>query len=202
MIPDVAGWCRCRHCSGPLQPRSGAGPPVVLARWVQTPRSHRRARAAHPRFRLHRVRPAGGHPLGRWAAVRVYRAGAADRSVRLAAAARHPRRNHRAGKPQQNGRLERFHRTLKAEMASPPASDLRSQFTSIISIAASLSSDAAAARRARPRCRSSDPACGRRAARYIALRRHSTDERDAGESLATSTMYVSRHTPVSWICGC
>lgn len=31
------------------------------------------------------------------------------------------------GKPQQNGRLERFHRTLKAETASPPASDWRAQ---------------------------------------------------------------------------
>ena len=31
------------------------------------------------------------------------------------------------GKPQQNGRLERFHRTLKAETASPPASDCRVQ---------------------------------------------------------------------------
>lgn len=31
------------------------------------------------------------------------------------------------GKPQQNGRLERFHRTLKAEVASPPCADRRSQ---------------------------------------------------------------------------
>ena len=31
------------------------------------------------------------------------------------------------GKPQQNGRQERFHRTLKAETANPPARDLRSQ---------------------------------------------------------------------------
>jgi transposase InsO family protein len=31
------------------------------------------------------------------------------------------------GKPQQNGRLERFHRTLKDETASPPASDCRAQ---------------------------------------------------------------------------
>jgi putative transposase len=31
------------------------------------------------------------------------------------------------GKPQQNGRLERFHRTLKAETASPPESDCRAQ---------------------------------------------------------------------------
>jgi putative transposase len=31
------------------------------------------------------------------------------------------------GKPQQNGRLERLHRTLKAETASPPSSDLRAQ---------------------------------------------------------------------------
>lgn len=31
------------------------------------------------------------------------------------------------GKPQQNGRLERFHRTLKAETASPPSSDRRAQ---------------------------------------------------------------------------
>jgi len=31
------------------------------------------------------------------------------------------------GKPQQNGRLERFHRTLKAETASPPRSDWRAQ---------------------------------------------------------------------------
>lgn len=31
------------------------------------------------------------------------------------------------GKPQQNGRLERFHRTLKAETASPPADDCTAQ---------------------------------------------------------------------------
>jgi putative transposase len=31
------------------------------------------------------------------------------------------------GKPQQNGRLERFHRTLKAETASPPAEDCAAQ---------------------------------------------------------------------------
>jgi putative transposase len=31
------------------------------------------------------------------------------------------------GKPQQNGRLERLHRTLKAETASPPAGDCRAQ---------------------------------------------------------------------------
>jgi len=31
------------------------------------------------------------------------------------------------GKPQQNGRQERFHRTLKAETASPPAADLAAQ---------------------------------------------------------------------------
>jgi transposase InsO family protein len=31
------------------------------------------------------------------------------------------------GKPQQNGRLERFHRTLKAETASPPERNLRAQ---------------------------------------------------------------------------
>jgi integrase-like protein len=31
------------------------------------------------------------------------------------------------GKPQQNGRLERLHRTLKDETASPPARDLRAQ---------------------------------------------------------------------------
>ena len=31
------------------------------------------------------------------------------------------------GKPQQNGRQERFHRTLKAETASPPAASLRAQ---------------------------------------------------------------------------
>lgn len=31
------------------------------------------------------------------------------------------------GKPQQNGRLERLHRTLEAETASPPASDRRAQ---------------------------------------------------------------------------
>lgn len=31
------------------------------------------------------------------------------------------------GKPQQNGRLERFHRTLKAETADPPARDVRCQ---------------------------------------------------------------------------
>jgi transposase InsO family protein len=31
------------------------------------------------------------------------------------------------GKPQQNGRHERMHRTLKAETATPPAADLRSQ---------------------------------------------------------------------------
>jgi transposase InsO family protein len=31
------------------------------------------------------------------------------------------------GKPQQNGRLERFHRTLKAETASPPAATWRAQ---------------------------------------------------------------------------
>jgi putative transposase len=31
------------------------------------------------------------------------------------------------GKPQQNGRQERFHRTLKAETASPPHADLRAQ---------------------------------------------------------------------------
>jgi len=31
------------------------------------------------------------------------------------------------GKPQQNGRLERFHRTLKAETTSPPARDCRAQ---------------------------------------------------------------------------
>lgn len=31
------------------------------------------------------------------------------------------------GKPQQNGRLERFHRTLKAETASPPSGDIHAQ---------------------------------------------------------------------------
>ena len=31
------------------------------------------------------------------------------------------------GKPQQNGRLERFHRTLKAETAAPPRESLRVQ---------------------------------------------------------------------------
>jgi putative transposase len=31
------------------------------------------------------------------------------------------------GKPQQNGRLERFHRTLKAETATPPSADVRAQ---------------------------------------------------------------------------
>ena len=31
------------------------------------------------------------------------------------------------GKPQQNGRLERFHRTLKAETANPPAENAAAQ---------------------------------------------------------------------------
>lgn len=31
------------------------------------------------------------------------------------------------GHPEQNGRLERFHRTLKAETATPPAATLRAQ---------------------------------------------------------------------------
>jgi hypothetical protein len=51
-----------------------------------------------------------------------------DSAFRVRAPRGHPLRQRiQPGKPQQSGRLERFHRTLKAETASPPERNLRAQ---------------------------------------------------------------------------
>ena len=68
-----------------------------------------------------------GDPLGQWCAIRI------DRSWRLVAAGGVVDQLGIAceridlGKPQQNGRHERMHRTLKDETANPPAATLAEQ---------------------------------------------------------------------------
>jgi len=68
-----------------------------------------------------RVRPAAGDPLGQRAAVRLGGRGRLSRlSVWWIKLGVRPERIDR-GKPQQNGRHERLHRTLKEDAVSPPA---------------------------------------------------------------------------------
>jgi transposase InsO family protein len=63
-----------------------------------------------------------GHPHRQRPAIRFYRSRRTLSSRCLVAEARHHAGSHRTGRPEQNGRHERFHKTLKDETASPPAS--------------------------------------------------------------------------------
>ena len=73
------------------------------------------------------ARPAARHPVGQR---RPFRQPAVLRplaALGLVAAARHPARAHQAGRPQQNGRHERMHLTLKQETIRPAAANSLAQ---------------------------------------------------------------------------
>ena len=91
-------------------------------------RRPKRARgAAHLRLRLSRIRIAGSHSLRQRPALRVGGRRWPHDALGLVATPWHSARRIEPGKPQQNGRQERFHRTLKAETAAPPRATLRAQ---------------------------------------------------------------------------
>lgn len=89
-------------------------------------RGHR-VRRAHPRLGLPRARSARRDPLGQRTTLCRARTRWSHAPRRLTPAARHPARALQPGKPPQNGRHERFHRTLEQEAARPPKLNARFQ---------------------------------------------------------------------------
>ena len=85
------------------------------------------ARAAAVGSDLPRVRVAAGVALRQRAAVCVGCSGRAEPAERVVPATGRGAGTHRAGPPEQNGRHERMHRTLKKETASPPRATARGQ---------------------------------------------------------------------------
>jgi len=67
------------------------------------------------------------HAERRWSAVRLLRTRAPVAAWRMAGAHRRGPMLIEPGRPDQNGRHERFHETLKAETANPPSGSIRAQ---------------------------------------------------------------------------
>ena len=124
---DFKGWFRTGDGTrvDPLTVQDAASRYLIACQGLERP--HRPGDAARVSARLPGVRPPPGHPHRQRPALRRRRPGQPLTPLRMVDQARDRPERIEPGHPEQNGRLERLHRTLKAETASPPRANRRRQ---------------------------------------------------------------------------